>query len=110
MACCTGMACRCWSGIRQLQKVEASIYPFVPAEAGTQSWAKCNKNWIPAFAGMSGDWGLLAIQTRKKRNVRALSKAARRHAAHRPHRLFADHATRAAEAAGRRAHGGVDRH
>jgi hypothetical protein len=28
----------------------AVLAPFVPAKAGTQSF------WIPAFAGMNGDW------------------------------------------------------
>jgi hypothetical protein len=30
--------------------------PLVPAKAGTQSQRR-RKNWIPAFAGMSGVWG-----------------------------------------------------
>jgi len=32
-------------------------FPFVPAKTGTQSFA----SWIPAFAGMSGVWGILSI-------------------------------------------------
>jgi hypothetical protein len=34
-------------------KAQSSPHPLVPAEAGTQCLAK---NWIPAFAGMSGIW------------------------------------------------------
>src|SRR4029077_9467232 len=31
-------------------------YPFVPAVAGTQFFGRVFGHWIPAFAGMSGDW------------------------------------------------------
>ena len=31
---------------------DAAHTPLVPAQAGTQS----QEYWIPAFAGMSGDW------------------------------------------------------
>jgi hypothetical protein len=30
--------------------------PFVPAEAGTQFFGRVLGSWIPAFAGMDGDW------------------------------------------------------
>jgi len=30
--------------------------PFVPAEAGTQLFGRVLGPWIPAFAGMNGDW------------------------------------------------------
>jgi hypothetical protein len=32
------------------------LVPFVPAEAGTQSFGRVLGHWIPAFAGMNGDW------------------------------------------------------
>src|SRR5215468_3695340 len=30
--------------------------PFVPAQAGTQFFGRVLGPWIPAFAGMNGDW------------------------------------------------------
>jgi hypothetical protein len=36
------------------------LVPFVPAEAGTQSFAEFGP-WIPAFAGMNGDCSM-AVQ------------------------------------------------
>ena len=38
-------------------EMKRDISPFVPAKAGTQSFVF----WIPAFAGMSGVWGILSI-------------------------------------------------
>jgi hypothetical protein len=32
------------------------LIPFVPAEAGTQFFSRVLGPWIPAFAGMNGDW------------------------------------------------------
>jgi hypothetical protein len=32
------------------------LVPFVPAEAGTQFFGRVLGPWIPAFAGMNGDW------------------------------------------------------
>jgi hypothetical protein len=32
------------------------LIPLVPAEAGTQFFGRVLGHWIPAFAGMSGDW------------------------------------------------------
>jgi hypothetical protein len=32
------------------------LAPFVPAEAGTQLSGRVLGHWIPAFAGMNGDW------------------------------------------------------
>ncbi len=36
------------------------LVPFVPAEAGTQFFGRVDYRvlgpWIPAFAGMNGDW------------------------------------------------------
>jgi hypothetical protein len=32
------------------------LLPFIPAEAGTQLLAEFLGHWIPAVAGMNGDW------------------------------------------------------
>jgi hypothetical protein len=32
------------------------LIPLVPAEAGTQFFGRILGPWIPAVAGMSGDW------------------------------------------------------
>jgi hypothetical protein len=32
------------------------LAPLVPAEAGTQLFGRVFGHWIPAFAGMNGDW------------------------------------------------------
>src|ERR1700730_13358416 len=52
----------------------------------------------------------LALEINKPRNARELSQARRRHATERPSRLFRNPDTQAAQAAERRAYGGVDRH
>ena len=45
------------SARESISEMKRDISPFVPAKAGTQSFAF----WIPAFAGMSGVWGILSI-------------------------------------------------
>ncbi len=38
------------------ERILNRLYPFVPAEAGSQFFDRVLGPWIPACAGMNGDW------------------------------------------------------